>query len=261
VYTITVNHRDKGSVVYNIYRQNEADNEEIPYKYWKEADIGEYALSDDGYVALVIQKKVYTGANGVDNTYVRLPWGYSFHTPKYPGKKFNAEGRKSNHTFSGKKQIEVRAGQKPMKDLAVAYSVCWDYDLAIDMVFDSNTPAERRRHKRYMKSEVFKNMVKGELKELLAEKGYTESDVVDLIQDAITMSKEKKDVSNLLRAVENIQDMLGMRDKEIIKTTETLQAHSTRKLLDEITEEEQNLLATKTVTHKTESPQSEEASE
>ena len=75
------------------------------------------------------------------------------------------------------------------------------------------------------------------------------------------MSKEKKDVSNLLRAVENIQDMLGMRDKEVVKPTEPLQAHSTRKLLDEITEEEQNLLATKTVTHKTESPQAEEASE
>ena len=85
-------------------------------------------------------------------------------------------------------------------------------------------------------------MVKDELKGLLKEKGYGESDIIDLLTKAKTMSEEKKDITNFIRVVENLQDMLGMKDKTIIRTTDTLQATQTRRLLDEIAEEEQHLI-------------------
>jgi len=242
MYQVTIKHRDKGTVSYNIFTKREADEEGIEYKHWKNAEVGEYALSDDKYVALVLQKKTYEANNGLSNTYIRLPFGYAFHNPKYPGKKFNAEGRKSHHTLSGKPQLEVRKGSTKWKNLAVAYSTTFQYDIAIDLVFDSTTPSERRTYKRWMKTQEFKSMVRDELKGLLKEKGYGESDVIDLLTEAQGMAKEKKDLTNFIRVIENIQDMLGMKDKTIIRTTDTLQATQTKRLLDELAEEEQHLI-------------------
>ncbi len=248
MYQISIRHKGKGVRKYTIFTEDEAKQEGIEYKHWKEAEIGEYAISDDGYVAMVIQKKDYPGTNKNNNTYVRLPWGYAFYSHKYPNKKFKAAGRKSNGTFSGKTQLEVRAGQDTMKNLATAYSVSMNYDLAIDMVFDSTTPQERRKWKRSMKTEVFRKMIREEMQKLLHEKGYTESDVIDMLTKAMTMAENKGDITNFLKVVENVQDMLGMKDKPIQKTTQKLEAYSTRNLLDEIAKEEKTLIAEKTET-------------
>ena len=246
MYQISIRHHGKGVRKYNIFTEDEAKNEGIEYKYWKEAEIGEYAISDDGYVAMVIQKKEYPGSNNNSNTYIRLPWGYAFYSPKYPGKKFKAAGRRSNGTFSGKTQLEVRAGQDTMKNLATAYSIPGvNYDLAIDMVFDSTTPKERHKWKRSMKTEVFRKMVREEQVKLLHEKGYTEGDVIDMLTKAKEMAVNKGDITNFLKVVENIQEMLGMKDKPVQKTTQTLEAYSTRNILDEIAKEEKAVLAEK----------------
>ena len=245
MYSISIRHQGKGVRQYNIFTEEEAKEEGLTYKYWKEAEIGDYAVSDDGYVAMVIQKKEYPGSNKNNNTYIRLPWGYAFYSSKYPSKKFKASGRLSNGTFSGKTQLEVRAGQDKMKNLATAYSVCFNYDLAIDMVFDSSTPQERHKWKRSMKTEVFRKMIREEMQKLLHEKGYTESDVIDMLTKGLSMAKNKGDIGNYLKVVENIQDMLGMKDKPIQKTTQKLEAYSTRNLLDEIAKEENSLIAEK----------------
>ena len=241
MYEISIKHKDKGRVSYSIYTKKEADKKNIPYEYWKEAEKGEYALTDDNYVGKVIQKKKYDSNNGVISYYVRMPFGYAFHSPKYPSQKLNADGRLSNHTLSGKPQLEVRKGNKDWKNLAMVYSTCFNMDLAIDTVFEDPTPSKRRTVKRWMRTQEFKSMVKDELKEVLAEKGHNRSKTIDLLDEALQMAKSKNDVTNFLRVVENIQDMLGMKDKTVTKTTTQLEATATRKLLDEINEEEQNL--------------------
>jgi len=242
MYEITIKHKDKGTRTYNILTKSEADDEKIEYKYWKKADIGDYALTDDDYVALVLQKKIYDANNGTSNHYIRLPFGYAFYNPKYPGKKFKAEGRKSHHTLTGKPQLEVRKGSTKWQNLATAYSSCFNFDIAIDLVFDSTTPTERRTYKRWMKTREFKSMVRDELKGLLEEKGYGEADVIDLLTKAQTMAEEKKDLTNYIRVIENIQDMLGMKDKTVTKSTIQLEAVQTKRLLDEIKEEERQLI-------------------
>ena len=55
------------------------------------------------------------------------------------------------------------------------------------------------------------------------------------------MAKHKKDVPSIMRAVENLQDMHGMKDKHLVKTTEKIEATSSTKLLDEIIEEEKSI--------------------
>lgn len=241
MYEISIKHKKLGKVSYSIYTKDEADNNQIKYTYWKEAEKGEYALTDDDYVAKVIQKRKYDSNNGVISYYVRLPFGYAFHSPKYPTQTLKADGRLSNHTLSGKPQLEVRKGSTDWKNLAMVYSVCFNMDLAIDQVFENPTPSKRRTVKRWMRTQEFKSMVKDELKEVLAEKGYNRSKAIDLLSKGLQMAENKGDVTNFLRVVENIQDMLGMKDKTVTKTTTQLEATATRKLLDEINEEERQL--------------------
>ena len=248
MYTINIDHRQDGITTYQVYRQEEADKEGIEYKHWKDADKGEYGVSDDGYVAKVIYRREYDSNHDIRNIYIRFPWGYTFYNPKYPTKKLKASGRKSNTTFTGKSRIEVQSGQDKLKNLAAMFALKPDYDLAVDWALGSTTPEERRRWKRTMKSEGFKKMVREELQKLLTDHGLTEDYTLELLSSTIDKAKNKNDVTNLLRAVENLQDMHGMKDKHLVKTVDTLEAHSNTKLLDELIEEEQRIIAQRTTT-------------
>ena len=74
----------------------------------------------------------------------------------------------------------------------------------------------------------------------------SEDYTLELLAKTIKKAQDKGDVTNLMRAIENLQDMHGMKDKHLIKTTDTLEATSTTKLIDELREEEQKLMATRT---------------
>ena len=245
MYTITINHRDGNTKTYKIFRKSEAEKEGIDFVYWKDAQKGDYAVSDDDYVAYVINRTEYN-TKAKDSIYFRFPWGYTFYNPKYKTKKLKVAGRKSNATFTGKRPIEVIAGKDYMKNLAMVRAILQDDNLAIDWVFGSTTPSEHRKYKRYMKSEAFKTMVKEELSKYLQEHDLTEDYTLELLKEGIEIAREKKDVPGIMRAVENLQDMHGMKDKHLIKTTERLEAHSTTKLIDELKEEESSLIAQKT---------------
>jgi len=247
MYSINITHRgDAKPTTYKVYRELEAKEENIDYVYWKEAEKGDYAVSDDGYVAMVISKREYPSNHDIPNTYLRFPWGYTFFNAKYPSKKLNVKGRKTNVTFTGKSYIEVKSGQDKMKNLATMFALKPDYDLAIEWALGAVTDNERRKWKRTMKSEIFKNMVKDELQGLLTEHGLTENYTLELLEETIKLAKDKKDITNLMRAVDNLQDMHGMKEKHLVKTTDRLEASSSTKLLDEIVEEEQRLVATRT---------------
>ena len=248
MYTINIDHKDKGLTTYNVYRKQEADDKGIKYVYWKMVQPGGYALSDDDYVAKCINRKEYKSNHDKDNIYLRFPWGYTFFNPKYASKQLKVSGRKTNTTMSGKPMLEVKSKQDMMKNLAKAYSVTWDYNLALDMVLGTYTPSEFKKWKRMMKTEVFSKMIKEELADLLSDHGLDKTYTLDLFSQVISMAKDKKDVTNLMRAVENLQGMHGMKEKSLVKTTESIEAVSNTKLIDELREEEDKLIATKTVT-------------
>ena len=247
MYTINIKHKgDKEVTTYTIYRAKEAKENDIKYKYWKDADTGDYAVSDDDFVAKVISRREYPGNRNNNNIYLRFPWGYTFFSPKYPSKRLNVRGRQTNTTFTGKSYIEVQSGQDKMKNLSAMFALKPDYDLAIEWAMGSVTPSERRKWKRTMKSEVFKTMVRDERQKLLQDHELTEDYTFELMKETIELAKEKKDVSNLMRAVENLQDLHGMKDKDMVNTVDKLEASSASRLIDELREEEQHLIATRT---------------
>ena len=111
MYNISIKHKD-GKKAYTVYTEPEAKTLDLKYKHWKEAEEGEYALSDDGFVAEVIKRKLYNNDRGGKNIYLKMPYGYVMYNPKYNTQKFKAEGRSTPHTFSGKPAMEVNSKNK-----------------------------------------------------------------------------------------------------------------------------------------------------
>ena len=119
MYTIDIHHKgDKKATTYVVFKKEEADNKNLPYKYWRDADEGEYGISDDEYVAKVISKSTYKPTS----VYIRYPFGYTFYNPNYSSVKLKASGRKSNTTISGKTNWEVLSNGQKMKNLAMVYA-------------------------------------------------------------------------------------------------------------------------------------------
>jgi hypothetical protein len=103
MFTITINHNDIGSTDYLIYSKEEAFVENIDFKHWQKAQEGEWALTDDGYVAKVIKRKEYEDKETKRTSlYYRMPFGYIMWNPKYPTKQFNCGGREANNTMTGR---------------------------------------------------------------------------------------------------------------------------------------------------------------
>ena len=246
MYTININHKDIGLTTYTIYNKQEADEKGITYKKWQDADKGEYGISDDEYVAKGIARRIYKTSNGRKNVYLRFPWGYTFYNPKGNTKPLKVKGRKANNTMSGKRYIEVQAKQDKMKNLATMFAIKPDYDIAIEWALGEVESWEKKKWKRTMKTEVFKGMVREELVKLLSEHGMTEDYTLNLLEETIQLAKSKKDVTNLMRGIENLQDMHGMKEKHLVKTTDKIEAHSSAELIDDIVKEEKTLLAQRT---------------
>ena len=245
MYTIDIHHKgDKKPTSYKIYNKAEADDKEIKYKEWREAEEGDYVISDDKYVAKVISKSVYKPTS----VYIRFPYGYTFYNPRYSSVKLNASGRKANNTISGKTHWEVLSAGQKMKNLAMVYAQTMDYDKTINHVLDNPSDSTKVMWKRRMKKEKFKDMVREELQKLLQEHGLTEAYTLELLEETIKKAKDKGDITNLMRAVDNLQDMHGMKEKHLVKTVESLEATSNVKLIDELREQEDKLIATRTTT-------------
>jgi len=246
MYTININHKDIGLTTYTIYNKQEADDEGIAYKKWQDADKGEYGISDDEYVSKVISRRIYKANDGRKNIYIRFPWGYTFYNPNNKTRPLKVQGRKANNTMSGKKYIEVQSKQDKMKNLATMFAINPDYDIAIEWAMGEVSGSQKRKWKRTMKTEVFRGMVREELVKLLSEHGMTEDYTLHLLEETIQLAKSKKDVTNLMRGIENLQDMHGMKEKHLVKTTDKLEAHSATELIDDIVKEEKTLLAQRT---------------
>ena len=130
----------------------------------------------------------------------------------------------------------------------MVYAQTMDYDKAIEHVLDNPTDNQKVMWKRRMKKEKFSDMVREELQKLLQDHGLTEAYTLELLEETIKKAKDKGDVTNLMRAVDNLQDMHGMKEKHQVKVTEQIEATSNTKLIDDLTETEEKLIATKTTT-------------
>ena len=234
------------TVTCKIYTLKEAEEKGFNVKYWKEAVVGEWASTDDGYVGKCISKKYYTDKNGKTKSFIRLEhgcgWENRYSQISYEeNKKFNSYTKPKPSSWAEK---EVRTTR--FKRVASSYVSMLtgpgkiDYDTLGNIYRpDQKTPAATVR--RLLKNKVINDMIEQKLKELLQEKGISKEYAVDNLIDAIDMSKHKGDISNFLKANDQIMDLLEMKPSKKI-TTDTLEIDLTKQIADQISTEEGRLL-------------------
>lgn len=235
MFHIEINHK-KGKKRYPIYFLDE--NPEVAYKPWYEALEGEMCISDDGMISEVIKRSIYKKKDGREQYYIRTPLGSMFFHPKKKLPKFNCKDRKTSYTIDGASSFEAESRTQWFKNLAMAHAQTMNEHESIKMVFGENIGKNKKtKMRRIIRTERFKAMVREELAKLLSDKGITEGSIVDNLNEAMDLAKNKGDISNLMRGIENLQDMLGMRDKQVVKSTAQLSAVSTKQILEEINQE------------------------
>lgn len=83
-------------------------------------------------------------------------------------------------------------------------------------------------------------MVREELKDLLEGKGMTEGYTLELLKEVIDLAKTKQDITNLMRAIENLQGMHGMKGDRVKKSI-AVEEHYTKTLIDSIEDEKKKI--------------------
>ena len=229
-----------------IYTSEEAEKKGFDVKYWKLADKGDWAVSDDGYVGECISKKSYTDKNGKTKYFIKLVhgcgWENRYSQISYlENKKFNLYSKPKPSTWAEK---EVRTAR--FKHVATSYVSMLTGNGKIDYETLGNIYRPDQKNpaatvKRLLKNKVVSTMIEEKLKEILVGKGITKQYAVDNLVDAIDMSKHKGDISNFLKANDQIMDLLEMKPSKRV-VTDTLQIDLTKQIAEQISGEEQRLL-------------------
>jgi hypothetical protein len=232
--------------VYNIYTEEEAESEGLPYLHWKQAKEGDYAITDDGYIGLCIGRKGYTDKNGRVKTFVKLchgaNWAGNTNRIEYMvNKAYGSYSQSNPKSWQDRESRRTRT-----KNLVNAYvgqalsSQGFDYN-KLGNIYRPDQQEPSVTVKRVLKQEFIRDMIEKKLKEIMEEKGISKSSVVDTMLEAIDIARHKQDVTNMLKACDYFMELLEMKPSKKI-TTDTLQLDVSSSIADAIESEEKSLL-------------------
>jgi len=245
---VRIQHRDeRGRVNYPLYTKSEADKEKIEYKYWKECEPGDWALSDDDHVCQLLDIKTYRSRDKTARHHYRFPFGYvSFMNSQRKSIKCIAGGRDYTIIKDGCLVYKDKKRGNDKKNFVAAFAATGDADLATAILYPN--PSERKitNGRKFIKTEQFRKMLREEIQDVLKDNGITEGSVIDLLKEAVELARAKGDISSFIRVAENFQKMLGIDSPDKVKTTNILEATKTRRLVDRVSEEEEKLKLTQT---------------
>ena len=240
----TITRRIDGKVKkFTIFKKDD----DHPYSvHWKKAWKDGWAETDDGYVAQCLAKTTYKDAKGRVKRLIKLTCGLQWVSEN---SKLLFEPNKAAGIYSMVKPRtwqEREAGKTRTKNAVNAYvskifsgkKVDWN---EIGTIYRGDEKAPAATVKRLFKEKVVKRMVEEKMKEVLASKGINRGFVLDVIKKSIGIAENKEDVANMLRAAENLVDILEMKPNKKV-TTDTLQIDMTNQIADKIETEEKKMI-------------------
>ena len=239
---------------YLVYSKDEADKDSLEYKHWKEVEPGDYAITDDDYVAVCIGKKIYTDKQKRKRAFIKLSCGVGWVSKNTellyePNRDFGLYSQVKPDYWVNK---EIRSTR--FKNTVTAYveQLLSDTGVNWDILGNIYRPEQRipaATVRRLFKQQEVREVIEEKLKEILTSKGITQELVLDLHLEAIEVARGKLDPSNMLRATENLMDLLEMKPGKKI-TTESVEFGISSSIADQIASEEKKL----TLAQKTEEP-------
>ena len=230
---------------YFVYKKEEADNDALSYVHWKDAEAGDYALTDDDYVGKCINRKDYTDKQGRCKTFVKLCCGVGWTTKNAkilyePNRDFGLYSQVKPDYWVRKEVKTTRfknAVAAYVEQLLSSKQIDWT---VIGNIYRPEQKTPEATVRRLFKQQEVKEVIEEKLKKTLLDKGITQDMVLDLHLEAIDVARKKKDPSNMLRATENLMDLLEMKPgKKVI--TESMDFSLTSSIQDQIESEEKRV--------------------
>ena len=230
---------------YPVYTAEEAKSKALKVKHWKECSLGEWGVSDDGYVSECVGLEQYDRG-----PLVVFPFGRAWihktsrleFEPHYISKNFCNVSTKSYNEIEAKStraQLAVNA--------FLAYKMA---GLSPDMhkIGSLYRPDQKNpviAAKKLLKLKEVKKMIEEKLKEILTDKEIDEGFVLDVIKDAIEVAKVKESSADMIRAAKELSIFLDMAPKTK-QLTESLEVDMTHQIEDNYEKQRKKLKATKT---------------
>lgn len=253
---LTLTRKELGDFL--IYTKDEADQEGIEYRPWREAKQGEMCLSDDGYVSIVRKRTTYkdTEARRVDevktpfaivwctyvkkrDTYLSLPMEFEVRRSKsgsYNWASADSYGEKFAKKQRIKRICRVFAHQILTNTVDFAY---------LGRMIDKYSNFPVLSAKRLFRQKEIMDIVDEDIKELLSRRGINEDYVIDLYLDSAQMARDNRDPDCLLKCAKEIGTLLSMIPMK--KTiTQTMEITQYNQIAEKVEREAQKLIATKT---------------
>jgi histone H3/H4 len=242
-----IKRRIKGKTAnYPVYSKDEAINNKIEFVYWKQAEAGDWALTDDNYVSECFDRKSYTDRSGHVKTFIKLTCGVGWDSS------FASINFLENHKYGvysktnpKRKWDEQESGTTRAKNTVSAYANMLlnngqvDYTV-LGQMYRPDQQIPEATVRRFLKQKVAKKMVEKKIKELLTDKSINKEFALDNIVRALQMAESKGDVNNFLKANDYLMDLLEMKpNKQMI--TDTIQVDMTKQIADTIAKEEKKL--------------------
>ena len=210
-------------VEFRIYTQKEADEQKIPYCYWKEAERPGWVLTDDGYVGQLLAIKVYNGSK----FYI-----FSFGKCWQKSKKIEWEARRATNSWSRstaqhwidatlkhkrtKRAMEILANEKINHKLNNT-SINWD---RVGKIFSPWNPDPAINARRFFKDTRVTKLVDEKTKEIMKEKGITADRLLDEYMEVLELAKKNKDPKAALPILKDLVEFIGMNDSITVTATD-----------------------------------------
>lgn len=231
---ITIN-RDGQSdlgVGHVVYTREEAEEEGIVFKPWKEADLGGWALTDDGFVGKVLKKKVYKGRDYFVFAFTRIFSSKNTRLEFAKCKSYSAIGGKS----WVERESARRRGRDTIKLMAkMVLSGKVDYAL-LGQAYRPKQGIPEATVRRFLKKEEVKKLVDKAIDEELTRVGITSNWVLDVIKKAILLAEVNEDPGNMLKGAIEAAKIRDMYPKDN-KTTAVVEYNISNELLERISSE------------------------
>ena len=231
---------DYQDVTYPVYSKEEATNREIQYKSWRKCQVGDFGISDDGYVSECIYRKQYKTVEQVTFPFGRQ-WMNKSKLEYIPHRNAGQYSQVGVLTWD-----EQEAGKTRTKNAVKVYAEMMlgghliDWNL-IGNVYRSDQERPDLTAKRLFKKERIQRMLDEEIQKALNDRNISRGDVLDIILDGITVAKENGDASNILRGAEQFVRIMDMLPKKSMQT-DMVQIDMTSTILDKIATEEKKSL-------------------
>lgn len=223
---------------YKVYTKEEADERDIDYVYWKEAQPGDWAITDDDYVGQCYDSKEYTGNKGRTRPFKTFTFARKWVSDSsdlfYEARKEKEAWAYSAPTTWDEKEARTsrvdRMAEVMVQMMLSDQPIDW-HKLGLAYRTDEKIP--EATVKRLVKNKHIRKVIKEKLREELQDQDVNEADVISKFEEAYRVAKDKGQPNAMIRVAENYREMLDMSpDKE--ESTQELEYNiSTEELLDD----------------------------